>query len=132
MRMLTSYLTLCFSIDTSLYPSTSTLVFRSLWRFLPEAVLDQYRYLPGKEYARLRHYLDFVLGIARDVMVKGGATADGKDVLSVFLRANRSENPKTMLTEGEVVDQVCASLPWFPALSLTPCSRGNDAFACRT
>lgn len=38
----------------------------------------------------------------RRSIVKG----DGRDIMSVLLRANGSEDPHTKLTDGEVVDQI--------------------------
>ena len=35
-------------------------------------------------------------------MIKG----DGNDIMSVLLRANASEDPKTRLTDKEVADQI--------------------------
>lgn len=95
------------SIDTTLYPSKFDLVFKSTWRYLPEPILHLFRYLPGREYTRFRHYLDFVRNTAREVVEKSEETGNGKDIISILRKANRSENPKTKLSDWEVVDQVC-------------------------
>lgn len=83
------------------------MVFKSTWRYLPEPILHLFRYLPGREYTRFRHYLDFVRKTAREVVEKSEETGNGKDIISILMRANNSENPKTKLSDVEVVDQVC-------------------------
>jgi hypothetical protein len=44
----------------------------------------------------------FSQGMIEKSMVKG----DGNDIMSVLLRANASEDPKTRLTDKEVADQI--------------------------
>ena len=39
-------------------------------------------------------------------MRKSIAKGDGRDIMSILLRANNSEDPETKLSDGEVVDQV--------------------------
>ncbi len=43
-----------------------------------------------------------IRGIVQKSIVKG----DGRDIMSVLLRANSSEDPNTKLSDGEVVDQI--------------------------
>lgn len=86
------------------------MVFKSTWRYLPEPLLHLFRYLPGREYTRFRHYLDFVRATAREVLDKSELSGNGKDIMSILLKANRSENPNTRLSDIEVVDQVCEYL----------------------
>lgn len=90
-----------------LYPSKVDMVFKSMWRYLPEPVLHLFRHLPGREYTRFKHYLDFVRNVAREIIEKSDETGNGKDVLSVLRKANHSENPQMMLSDLEVIDQVC-------------------------
>ena len=44
----------------------------------------------------------FSKGMIEESVSKG----DGKDIMSVLLRANASEDPKTRLTNKEVMDQI--------------------------
>lgn len=76
-----------------------------MWRYLPTYVTNLFRYVPMKEYTRFRHYLDFIRGVGRDFIANNEA-GDGKDILSILLRANRSENAKTRLSDIETVDQI--------------------------
>lgn len=48
-------------------------------------------------------------GAAKELVEKSEETGNGKDIISILLRANKSENPKTKLSDREVVDQVCES-----------------------
>ncbi|KAI0263473.1 cytochrome P450 [Gloeopeniophorella convolvens] len=68
-------------IDSSLYPARSDIVFKALWRYIPERILDF-------------------------SIIKG----DGKDIMSVLLRANASEDPRSRLTDNEVIDQISTLL----------------------
>lgn len=89
------------------------MVFKSTWRYLPEPILHLFRYLPGREYTRFRHYLDFIRKTAGEIVEKSEETGNGKDIISILMRANNSENPKTKLSDLEVVDQVCECRPFF-------------------
>ncbi|THH16717.1 hypothetical protein EW146_g3968 [Bondarzewia mesenterica] len=93
-------------IDSSLYPSPLDLFFKSFWNLIPVEILNLVRYLPSREYRRYREYLDFARVFSREIIHKNEATGDGKDIISVLIRANASENLKVRLTEGEVIDQI--------------------------
>ena len=69
-------------------------------------ILYYTRYLPLREYRRTRDWLDYTRSMARDIIRKSEAQGDGKDVMSVLIRANASENPKTRLSQPEVLDQI--------------------------
>ncbi|KAI0263455.1 cytochrome P450 [Gloeopeniophorella convolvens] len=97
-------------IDSTLYPSKFDMVFRSLWRFVPAPVLHYVRYLPMREYRRFREYLDFVRVFARDLIEKSSAKSGGKDILSILLQANQSEDPKGRLSDQEAIDQISTLL----------------------
>lgn len=105
----------CFghSIDSTLYPAPLDLLAKSFFNSIPTSVLYYTRYLPSREYRRFREYLDFARVISQDIIRKSEARGDGKDVMSVLVRANASENPKTKLSEPEVIDQIsCVLLPF--------------------
>lgn len=50
-------------------------------------------------------------GAAKELVEKSEETGNGKDIISILLRANKSANPNTKLSDREVVDQVCESTP---------------------
>lgn len=93
-------------IDSTLYPAPLDLLAKSFFNSIPTSVLYYTRYLPSREYRRFREYLDFARVISQDIIRKSEARGDGKDVMSVLVRANASENPKTKLSEPEVIDQI--------------------------
>jgi hypothetical protein len=43
---------------------------------------------------------------SRGIIEKSTIEGDGKDVMSVLLRANASEDPRARLSEIEMVDQI--------------------------
>ena len=94
------------SIDSTLYPSRFDLIFRSLWRYVPDPLLHYVRYLPLREYSRLRTFLDYSQRFSRDLVKQSMEKLDGKDMMSVLLRANASENPNEQMTDDEVIYQI--------------------------
>ena len=93
------------SVD-SLYHGPLDALFKYFWRYLPEPVLDLLIYLPRREYRRFRRYLSGIRGVARDIVRKSIVKGDGRDIMSVLLRANNSEDPKAKLSDNEVIDQI--------------------------
>jgi hypothetical protein len=93
------------SID-SLYHGPLDALFKSFWRYLPEPILDLLVYLPRREYRRFRNYLSGIRGVSRGIVRRSLIKGDGRDIMSVLLRANESEDPQTRLSDGEVVDQI--------------------------
>jgi len=98
-------MTILDSIDSTLYPSRFDLVFRTLWRYIPDPLLHYVRYLPLREYRRPRTFLDYSTGFSRNLVKKSMEKRDGKDMMSVLLRANASENPNSKVTDDEVIYQ---------------------------
>ncbi|KAI0253592.1 cytochrome P450 [Lactifluus subvellereus] len=97
-------------VDTTLYPSRFDVVFKSLWRFIPESLLHYVRYLPLREYRRFREYTGGVRHFSRDLIKEVLVKGDGKDVMSVLLRANASENPDNKMSDEEVAEQIASLL----------------------
>lgn len=94
-----------YSAD-SLHHGPFDALFKSFWRYLPEPILDLLVYLPRREYRRFRHYLSGIREVARGIVRRSIIKGDGRDIMSVLLRANDSEDPETKLSDGEVVDQI--------------------------
>ncbi|KAA1474631.1 cytochrome P450 [Dentipellis sp. KUC8613] len=97
-------------IDSTLYPSKLDIVFKSFWRYIPETPLHLVRYLPSREYRRFRQYTEFMNDFARRIVEKNEAQGDAKDIISVLMRANASENPRSKLSDYEVFDQISTLL----------------------
>jgi len=107
-------MTMLDSIDSTLYPSRLDIAFRALWCYIPERLLHYVRYLPSREYRRLRQFLDFSEGLSRDIIRDNTEKGDGNDMMSVLLRANGSENSTTKMTEREVISQITWVIPFLP------------------
>ncbi|KAI0293606.1 cytochrome P450 [Russula brevipes] len=108
----------------SLYHGPLDALFKSFWRYLPEPILDLLVHLPRREYRRFRNYLRGIREVSRDIVRRSIVKGDGRDIMSVLLRANDSEDPQTKLSDREVVDQIgtlllaghdtsATSLTWF-------------------
>jgi cytochrome P450 len=93
-------------IDSFLYPPRSDLLFNALWRYTPKPLLDLVQYVPTGKYSRFRRHVKFMRDFSRGMIEKSMIKDDGKDIMSVLLRANASEDPKGQLTEIEVIDQI--------------------------
>ncbi|KAI0263461.1 cytochrome P450 [Gloeopeniophorella convolvens] len=93
-------------IDSTLYPAWYDLMFKETWSYLPESIHNLIRYLPVREYRRFRSFLDFMRNFSREMVKQSMINGDGKDIMSVLLRANESEDPKSKMTETEVIDQI--------------------------
>ncbi|KAI9446021.1 cytochrome P450 [Lactarius indigo] len=85
-------------------------VIRMLWYYIPELLFDLIRYLPTSRYRRFRRYSMFIRNFSREIVEKSIIEGDGKDVMSVLLRANASEDPKGRLSDSELIDQIATLL----------------------
>jgi len=94
------------SIDSLLYPPPYDILFKSIWRYIPEPILSLVRYLPTREYRRFLGYTRFMRKFSREMIEESMIKGDGNDIMSVLLRANASEDPNTRLTYKEVRDQI--------------------------
>jgi cytochrome P450 len=68
------------------------------------------RYLPSREYRRFRSYSDYVRSFAQGLIKESMIRGDGKDMMSVLLRANSSENPNSKMSNDEIIDQISCVL----------------------
>lgn len=78
---------------------------------VPESMQGLLKLLPTRSLKRLRPYMSVVTEVAQEVVDKQTALyAHGKegskDLMSVLVRANLSEDPKTKLTNEEVISQL--------------------------
>ncbi|RDX43906.1 cytochrome P450 [Lentinus brumalis] len=97
--------------DTQLYPTPARMLYRGLWQYLPEAALKLIKYTPARVYRRLSNLNEMFKDIGRPLYhsnaSEGSASHDGKrDVMSVLVKANNSENARLRLGEEEVLAQM--------------------------
>ncbi|EKM52320.1 uncharacterized protein PHACADRAFT_260638 [Phanerochaete carnosa HHB-10118-sp] len=99
--------------DSVMYPSAWNAIFQTLWNFTPDWMLYYVRHVPTREYVRFKHTLQIINGVSKELIdQKSEDLLDGdksnKDVMSILVRANASENPKSKLSEEEMVSQMAA------------------------
>ncbi|KAN0129604.1 cytochrome P450 [Lactarius tabidus] len=82
----------------------------ALWYYIPGGLMDLIRYLPTSRFRHFRNYSAFMRNFSRGIIKKSIIEGDGKDVMSVLLRANASEDPRARLSDIEMVDQIATLL----------------------
>ncbi|KAI0306242.1 cytochrome P450 [Multifurca ochricompacta] len=97
-------------VDSTLYPAWYDLIFKESWHFIPEPLLEYVRYVPTREYRRFRSFLDYIRNMSREMIKESMINGDGKDIMSVLLRANESSDPKSKMADNEVIDQISTLL----------------------
>ncbi|KAI0721329.1 cytochrome P450 [Cerioporus squamosus] len=110
-RLMKAYSNLLF--DAALYPSRWVLLYQNLWQYLPDFFLRIVPYTPIKQHNRTRRTSRIVSEIGRELfsekaqeVLNSGKTDTHKDVMSILIKANSSENPKTQLAEEEMVAEM--------------------------
>ncbi|KAI0826389.1 cytochrome P450 [Irpex lacteus] len=90
-------------------------LFRTTWKYMPLTLVELVEYLPSKVYSRIRKtrkIIDRVSGGLVDRAIEEARTVElekgKKDVMSVLVRANMSENPSLQLSKKEMVAQMGA------------------------
>jgi len=97
-------------VDSLLYPPLWDILFKSSWLYIPELILSLVKYLPTREYRRFFRYTSFMRKFSKDMIKESMTKGDGNDIMSILLRANASEDPKTRMTNKEVRDQIATLL----------------------
>jgi cytochrome P450 len=82
------------------------IIFRSLWYYIPELLMDFIHHLPTPRFQRYRTWNAFMRNFSREIIEKSMIEGDGKDIMSVVLRANASEDLRGKLSDIEMVDQI--------------------------
>lgn len=97
--------------DVFFQRSDTDLIVAYILGVVPEFVSTALKRVPTKGFTRIRHLMTVVTDVAQKVLEKQTALyMDGKkgsrDIMSVLVRANLSENLKTKLTNQEVIEQL--------------------------
>ncbi|KIP03776.1 hypothetical protein PHLGIDRAFT_31651 [Phlebiopsis gigantea 11061_1 CR5-6] len=99
--------------DSMLHLPAWNVVFEGLWTYLPRSLVECIRYMPTREYSRFARTLRVVNRVSKqlveqksEMLLHGDKT--NKDVMSVLVRANASENPGMKLNDEEMVSQMAA------------------------
>ncbi|THG97108.1 hypothetical protein EW026_g4830 [Hermanssonia centrifuga] len=98
-------------VDSVMHPTIWNTLFRSFWRHMPSALLEYVGYIPTREYTRFRKAMQVIGRVSKQLIdEKTKSYSDGddtrKDAMSVLVRANISENPKTRISEEEMISQM--------------------------
>ena len=104
--MFASKLTRKLGQNSSVAISGYIIIFRALWYHIPAGLMGLIKYLPTSRFRQFRDYSAFIRNFSRGIIEKSIIEGDGKDVMSVILRANASEDPKKRLSDIEMVDQI--------------------------
>ncbi|TFK84945.1 cytochrome P450 [Polyporus arcularius HHB13444] len=100
------------------YPSRATLLFRSIWPYLPDKLLRLVKYLPTRDHIHFRRTLYKIEGYAsslvqektRAVLEESDNAPNKRDIISIMVRANASEDPKHRLSHVEMISQMSTFL----------------------
>ncbi|KAK7438898.1 hypothetical protein VKT23_017825 [Stygiomarasmius scandens] len=110
-------LTLVFNnliLDIIGFPSNFTLIMINLLMILPLMFSRLFLFIPTKSNKRMIENLRVSSSVAKEILAEKEAMLDteidSKSLISLFLRSNRSENPRTRLTEDEIVGQMNAMM----------------------
>ncbi|KAF8576236.1 cytochrome P450 [Ramaria rubella] len=98
-------------VDAFFKRSNVTLVFEALWGYLPWGIVMIIQMLPTKQLKRLRGYIKAAGRVAKNIVDiqtdrYDAGNEGGKDVMSILIRANLSEDPKTRLGVDELKAQL--------------------------
>ncbi|KAF8959165.1 cytochrome P450 [Flammula alnicola] len=96
--------------DSLLFPDKGTVLFTSLWRFIPPDILRYVEYLPARQVRRFRRFLKVSKQAARNVISNRASSIscddENKDILSILVRSNSSVDAKKRLDEDELLSQM--------------------------
>ncbi|KAH9032518.1 cytochrome P450 [Lactarius hengduanensis] len=91
-------------------PSRYGFIIMTLWYNILELPLDPLQYIPTPRSRQLRRYSAFMRNFSQGIVERSIIEGDGKDLMSVLLRANASEDPRRTLSDTEMVDQIATLL----------------------
>ncbi|KAG2341337.1 cytochrome P450 [Suillus weaverae] len=99
-------------IDTMLNPSSLDVIFKSMWRFLPQPVLKCLKYLPYREYRRFATYLETAIQTGKAIISEkaAGTEKGSKDIISILVQSNLVEDARAQLSEREILSQIATLL----------------------
>ncbi|KAF7979342.1 hypothetical protein HWV62_42767 [Athelia sp. TMB] len=107
------------SADSNLHPPPGAILFAQSWQFIPESILHFVEYLPARQFVRFRQFLTVGKRLGKDLIDNKAASTDSKqksrDILSILVDANRSQDAENRLSLDEILSQVtttACTLTW--------------------
>ncbi|KIJ43530.1 hypothetical protein M422DRAFT_253106 [Sphaerobolus stellatus SS14] len=97
--------------DAFFQRSDGIIAMEALCAYLPQFCIDMMRNLPDKQMTRLRNYMKVAREVAQSILdTQTKNFEDGKegskDVMSILIRANLTEDPKKRLDDEEILSQL--------------------------
>ncbi|PIL27010.1 cytochrome P450 [Ganoderma sinense ZZ0214-1] len=98
--------------DVEFQPSNAVILFRASWDYIPIPVLKLFRYLPGKPFTRLRNLNNLFRQYGKQILREQGPAVDaerkldGKDVMTLLIKANASADANTRLDDEELIAEM--------------------------
>ncbi|EMD34485.1 hypothetical protein CERSUDRAFT_97741 [Gelatoporia subvermispora B] len=98
-------------VDAGMYPPKVDLLIKASMEYVPQALLRVTEYLPLKDVVRTRKvrkaFEQEAVQLLKNKTERLVAGEEGKkDVMSLLVKANASENPKTRLSDAEMTAQM--------------------------
>ncbi|KAF8589249.1 cytochrome P450 [Ramaria rubella] len=97
--------------DTFLNRSDSIIIFEYMWGMMPQWLLGMAQKVPVPFLQRWNDYMKVARGVAKELVDRqvdslAQEKEGSKDLMSLLIRANLSEDPKTKLGEEEILAQL--------------------------
>ncbi|KAM5543148.1 hypothetical protein V8D89_003022 [Ganoderma adspersum] len=98
--------------DVDYLPSKAMVLFRATWDYIPGPLLKLIRYIPVHPWTRLRDLNDLFREYGRKIIREQGPNTDmekkstSKDIMSILIKANSSEDPKSRLDDEEIIAEM--------------------------
>ncbi|KAF8589231.1 PAH-inducible cytochrome P450 monooxygenase PC-PAH 1 [Ramaria rubella] len=97
--------------DAFFQRSDGLIIFEGILARMPQYILDLTQYVPSKQLRRLKDYMKLARKAAKSIVTKqselyAAGKEGSKDIMSLLIRANLSENPQTKLSEEEILCQL--------------------------
>ncbi|KAI0644554.1 PAH-inducible cytochrome P450 monooxygenase PC-PAH 4 [Trametes meyenii] len=98
--------------DTGFMVPKAALVFRAMWDYLPQPVLNMFKYIPADPFTRLRRLNNVFTTYGKDILhqtlaeIDAGRSATTNDMMNVLIRANVSSDAKMRLSDEELLAEM--------------------------
>ncbi|RDX48105.1 cytochrome P450 [Lentinus brumalis] len=98
--------------DAEYHPTDAALLFKATWNYTPESILKLFRYIPAHPMTLLRRVNSLYVAYGKQILQSERSGADtekqpsSKDIMSAFIKANRSADPKARLDDSELMAQM--------------------------
>ncbi|KAI1791252.1 cytochrome P450 [Ganoderma leucocontextum] len=98
--------------DLDYQPNKAAVLFRASWEYIPVPILKLIKYIPINPWMRLRSLNNLFKEYGKQIIREQGCDVDtekkttSKDILSILIKANSSEDPKARLDDDEIIAEM--------------------------